>query len=73
MTLPKPQELWKPAGRQANGGDYTECSLDTEDMPGTETEDEMFGLNRRRRTTVPTRTTPPEQGDSEQQDSVVLM
>ena len=56
--MPRPthnEELWQPAGRQSRqsrGRELTDCSLDTEDMPGTETEDEAFGLQRRRRSTT---------------------
>ena len=42
-------ELWKPAGLQSQGPQGSNCSLDSEDKPGTETEDEAWGLPRRRR------------------------
>ena len=54
--LPSPgDELWRPAGgqsRQSRGRELNDCSLDSADMPGTETEDEAFGLQRRRRSTL---------------------
>ena len=56
-TGPQPipgEELWRPAGkqsRQSRGRGLNNCSLDSADMPGTETEDEAFGLQRRRRST----------------------
>ena len=56
--MPRPthdEELWQPAGRQSRqsrGRELNDCSLDSEDMPGTETEDEAFGLQRRRRSTA---------------------
>ena len=66
------QELWTPAGRQSKRkeerGHLGDCSLSSADMPGTETEDEAFGLTRRRRSAA-TRarrrratTDPPEPG-----------
>ena len=57
-VMPRPthdEELWQPAGRQSRqsrGRELNDCSLDSEDMPGTETEDEAFGLQRRRRSTA---------------------
>ena len=48
-----PTELWTPAGEQSKRreerGNHGDCSLSSADMPGTETEDEAFGLTRRRR------------------------
>ena len=48
-----PTELWTPAGvqskRREERGNHGDCSLSSADMPGTETEDEAFGLTRRRR------------------------
>ena len=64
-------ELWTPAGRQSRGH-HGDCSLDSVDMPGTETEDEAFGLERRRRsaTTPATRTAAPtESGEGENNEA----
>ena len=48
----RPQSNPGPAGKQSRGRGFNDCSLASADMPGTETEDEAFGLQRRRRSTT---------------------